>query len=186
MKKRKIKICVVVIFIATSLLTINLDYPHLTNETKEEKIIEKYIENKNTTIKKDNSFIAVLKIPKINLTKGIININSKDNNVNKNIETIKYIPPNKNNSIIVLAAHSGNSKVSYFKDINSLQEKDLLYLYTDKEIYVYEITQKYQIEKTGKITINDIKKQLILTTCNMAKKNKQLIIISIQIQKYLL
>ena len=54
------------------------------NEIKQEKQEEKVEENVYR-----EPYLAVLKIDKINLERGIYSINSKNNNVNKNIQLLK-------------------------------------------------------------------------------------------------
>ena len=84
--------------------------------------------------------------------------------------------PDKENSIIFLAAHSGRGEIAFFDDLDKLIEKDIITLEYNNELYSYEVTDIWEENKNGYIHINKGKnKQLILTTCSK-KKDKQLII----------
>lgn len=133
--------------------------------------------NIRDTIK--NEYFFELEIPKINLYKGIYNIGSKENNVDKNIELLKpCIMPNKNNSIILLASHNGNSKVSYFRNLYKLNLNDKVIIKYNQKKYVYQIVNIYDINKTGKAIIkrHNYNNILVLITCK--GNNKQTVFIS--------
>lgn len=124
-------------------------------------------------------YIAVLEIPKINLKRGLVDIDSIYNSVDYNIQILKESTmPNIDNSNLILASHSGNSNVSFFKDLEKLEILDNVYLYYNNEIYQYEIIDKYEVEKTGslKITKNINLKTITLITC-IDNTNKQLVFI---------
>lgn len=167
----------------------------------EQKQVDTFIENNNNPSKtKDNvdnnkvvnksfnnyikeEYLMVLEINKINLKKGLYNINSNKNKVSKNIEILTNSNmPNEDNSTIILASHSGNSKISYFKNLYKLENNDIITLYYNSMKYNYIINKKYEINKTGHLEINKKKntKTLILITCNANDKTKQLVIESEQ------
>ncbi len=130
-------------------------------------------------IKEKYQYIAVLKIPKINLEKGLVDINSKYNNVKYNIEIIKGSSmPNIDKGNLILASHSGNSKISYFKNLNKLKINDDVIIKYQGNDYIYKVKNIYEIEKTGKASIlkNNEKKTLTLITCKH-NTNKQIVII---------
>lgn len=140
-------------------------------EINEEKIIIQKQDNTN--------YIAVLEIPKIGLKKGLVDKNSKNNNVDKNVFTLKEstFPSDGVLSHVILAAHSGNSYISFFKNIYKLNIGDKLYLYYNNAKYEYEITKKYEIEKTGKLAISqNNESDITLITCKSGT-NKQIILI---------
>lgn len=75
-------------------------------------------------------YIGVLEIPKINIKRGFLNIKDKGNNVNKNLQVIKGSDmPNVKNGNLIIAAHSGNSYISYFKNLYKLSNDDIAYVY---------------------------------------------------------
>ena len=101
---------------------------------------------------KQDNYIGILEIPKIKIKRGLVDKNSSSNNVNRNIYTVKEttFPDERINSHIILAAHAGNSYVSFFRNLTKLGMKDKVYLYYKGTKYVYEISNRYEIKKTGK------------------------------------
>ena len=62
----------------------------------------------------------------------------------------------------ILYAHSGNSKIAYFRNLNKLNVNDEVFIYYEGVKYSYQIINKYEIEKTGKMeVIRDSKRKLI-------------------------
>lgn len=122
--------------------------------------------------------IGKLTINKINLKQYLYNINSKNNNVDKNVTILNgSIMPDNNNSIMYIAAHSGNNKVSFFNDLDELDINDEIILEFQNKNYLYQVINKYEIKKDGTIYgQRSNKKQLVLTTCCPNKPNCQLII----------
>lgn len=186
-------ISLIVIFLGISLIIYNL---YNNNNIKRiEKISIEYFfnTNKNTQEKQYNiinkdkliEYIAILEIPKINLKQGLVRPNSNLNNVNKNIQILT--PFNRLDQLgtnLILAGHSGNSKVSFFRNINNLEIGNDIYIYYQNKKYHYKVLKKYEVEKTGKIHVksNQNKTLLTLTTCSY--NNKQLIILSEQINSF--
>ena len=152
-----------------------------SNDEKVEIFFKKTpkIKTKMTTEYNDNYFIGVLEIPKIKLKRGFVNPFSSHNNIDENITILKpFMMPNEDNSTFILAAHSGNSNVSYFNNLSRLKNKDDVYIYYKKIKYRYEITDYYEEKKDGDIVIknhNNIEK-IVLTTCN--GYNKQLVYVA--------
>ena len=195
MVKRKKKVKYLIFGFSLIILSLSIViYKHYSNyyENKlEENKIEIFFENskkenKNNDVitinnfKSNEHYIAIIEIPKISLKKGLYTINSKLNDVNKNIQILKESTmPNEENSNLILASHSGSSRKSYFKNINKLENKDLIYIYYNNIIYTYKVVDKYEIEKTGYAVIkeNTNKKVLTLITCKI-NTNKQIVIVS--------
>lgn len=126
------------------------------------------------------NYIGVLEIPKINIKRGFLNINDKGNNVNKNLQVIKGSDmPDVKNGNLIIAAHSGNSYISYFKNLHKLSNDDVAYVYFNNIKYTYKVAGKYDAEKNGKVTIHrDNKKNtLTLITCSQTDKTKQIVYI---------
>ena len=138
-------------------------------EVKEQKII---------------NYIAVLKIPKINLVRGLVEPSSYLNNVNYNLEFLDESDmPDKSNGNVIIAGHSGNSRISFFKNLYKLVIGDEIFIDYKNDTYKYQIVDIYEIEKTG--TAEIIKKEntttITLITCKH-NTNKQIIIIA-ELQK---
>lgn len=124
-------------------------------------------------------YLAILKIDKINLERGIYSINSKNNNVNKNIQLLKESNlPDETNGNVILAAHSGNSYKAYFKNLVKLNNGDEAKIIYNGKTYIYNLYKFYEVEKTGKVEISrNINKQtLTLITCKH-NTNKQIVFV---------
>lgn len=144
----------------------------------EEKIKEQPKQEEKKT--SNYNYIGVLEIPKINIKRGLLNIKDKGNNVNKNLQVIKGSDmPNVKNGNLIIAAHSGNSYISYFKNLYKLSNEDVAYVYFNNIKYTYKVVGKYDAEKSGKVTIHrDNKKNtLTLITCSQTDKTKQIVYI---------
>lgn len=190
--RKRFKIFILGLIILT--LDLVIAVPKLIEEynvKKDEVLIEQYVDNfKNVephelNIKKKvkkikNKYIAVLEIPSISLKKGIVNPHSIHNNVNENIEIIKpYHMPNESNRTMILASHSGTSKVAFFNDLKSLNLNDNVYIYYNNTKYKYKVIDKYKIKKIGYFNIKDYKKKtlLALVTCDVRNIKKQIVVI---------
>lgn len=145
-----------------------------TVKKEEPEVVATPIENK------EEEYIAILEIPKINLVEGFYNVNSSNNNVNKHVTLLKESTmPSKDGSIIYLAAHSGTGYIAYFKDINKLSIGDALNIKYQNQTYTYSINDIYELPKNGTISVNHNihENYLVLTTCSK-NKNQQLVITS--------
>lgn len=150
-------------------IKVDIDEKEIKEQPKQE---EKKTSNYN--------YIGVLEIPKINIKRGFLNIKDKGNNVNKNLQVIKGSDmPNVKNGNLIIAAHSGNSYISYFKNLYKLSNDDVAYVYFNNIKYTYKVAGKYDAEKNGKVTIHrDNKKNtLTLITCSQTDKTKQIVYI---------
>ena len=126
-----------------------------------------------------NECIAILEIPNISLKECLYNKDSKKNDVKYNIQILdESIMPDQDNSTTFLAAHSGNSSVSYFNDLENLNIDDQILFYYKNKKYTYKITNYYYEKKTGFISVSKGNNMLILTTCSQQKKGYQFIIIA--------
>ncbi len=129
--------------------------------------------------------IARLIIKKIKLNNYLYNINSKNNNVNKNVTILNGSTfPDDDESTMFIAAHSGHGKIAYFKNLDKLNKNENIELIYKHTKYTYSITDIFLEKKDGDIEVNKISKhQLTLTTCSERQKDMQLIINSILIKK---
>lgn len=135
----------------------------------------------NTTIVQKEEIGKII-INKINLKRNLYDINSPENNVEKNITILKEsIPPTEKESIMILAAHSGTGKIAYFNELDKLELNDSIILLYKNKKYIYIVKNIWEEEKNGYISFNKEKrKQLILTTCSPTNNKKQLIISCIE------
>jgi sortase A len=114
---------------------------------------------------KENDFYMVLNIPKINLVKGIYYKDDFRNNIDKNVTLLKEsMLPNEGS--VLIAAHSGNSSVSFFKNLNLLEVGDEVSILYNGNNYRY-VVSSYNIydKKNLKFYTNLDEKKLVLVTC---------------------
>lgn len=152
----------------TEIIKVDIDDENIEEQPKQEEQAPTY------------NYIGVLEIPKINIKRGFLNITDKNNNVNKNLQVIKGSDmPNIKNGNLIIAAHSGNSYISFFKNLYKLSNDDIAYVYFNNIKYTYKVAGKYDVEKTGKVVIHrDNKKNtLTLITCSQTDNTKQIIYI---------
>ena len=147
---------------------------------KEEVINKDIKEEKVEQTKSSNyDYVAVLRIPKINLKKGLVSKNSKYNNIEYNV-TIHELSsrPDEINGNVILMAHSGTAYISYFNNLKYLNINDHIYLDYNNKTYNYKITNIYDVEKTGSLNIkrNNNKSTITLITCR-DNSNKQIVVI---------
>ena len=124
------------------------------NEVKEEVEVPDEIKTETPDVKTDekvviptyvprnNYYIGTISIPKINLKAGFTDMNSKENNVEKNVAIMKTSTyPDVENGNFILAAHSGVGKLAYFNNLYQLGMKDQVTIeYKGKE-YLYQIDE---------------------------------------------
>ena len=146
-------------------------------ENNEEPVVQEPTNDVSVTVE---SYIGYLNIPKIDLNRGFYSISSSQNNVNKNIyvHPASTFPSDSNN--LILAAHSGTSSISYFKNLYKLELEDDIYLEYNSMKYHYKIKDIYNVSKNGSVglRINKNVSTLTLITCTKNDKNSQTIYIS--------
>ena len=133
-------------------------------------------------VKKQNkiNYIAILKIPKIDLERGLVDPKSYLNDVKYNLEIVDGSSmPDIKNSNLIIASHSGTARISYFRNLNKLSINDEILLIYKNKTYKYKVSNKYEIEKTGtaKILRDKNKTTITLITCKY-KTNKQIVVIA--------
>ena len=199
---KKIFLFMGISFIVISVvLSFNIYYNNLKLKNIEKKGIENYIikstENiseesekviKENTIKRNVNYYALLEIPKINLKKGLYEKSSYMNNVNRSVYILKesVFPNEREISNIYLASHSGNSKVSYFKNLYKVNINDYIYLFFNGNKYIYEVYDKYEIDKKGLLHINKTdKSNITLITCKVGTDKQYVFNAELkQVEKY--
>lgn len=152
-----------------------VDVPVMEEELVQEEEREQEVKSNAPEI----NYIAVLKIPKIDLEKGLASKDSYWNNVNRNIQILSESDmPDVENGNVILASHSGNGKVSYFRKLNKLQNDDIVSIFYNGKEYKYKMVNSYEIEKNGyaHIVRNKEKSTLTLITCKH-NTNKQIVVI---------
>lgn len=154
-----------------------VDVPVMEEELVKEEVAEQ--EEKKETTTPTINYIAVIKIPKIGLEKGLASKGSYWNNVNRNIEILSESDmPDIDKGNVILASHSGNSSISYFRKLNKLQNDDIVSIVYNGKEYKYKMVNSYEIEKNGyaHIVRNAEKSTLTLITCKH-NTDKQIVVI---------
>ena len=200
-KENKIIILIGILLITSSIMFFVYDiYKNTKKEVQEVKMVENFFdetpqeevkeevkeEETNNSSSPSYNYIAILEIPSINLKRGIVDFNSKYNNVKYNIQIIEHSQmPNVENSNLILAGHNGTSSVSFFKDLYKLKEDSLIYLYYDGYKYIYKLNNYYDTDKDGKVEIirNRYKTTITLITCKKGTKDKQTVFIGYLVDK---
>lgn len=160
---------------------------HIYNKSIDNNIIKtkeitnlKEIQSKPRKIKIEKPKY-IIKIDKIKINKPIYHIESINNNVEKNVTLLQETnTPEKEDSHIFLAAHSGNSNIAYFDKIYKLKINNEIKLKYYNNEYKYIIIDIREENKNGYISIKKYNQNtLTLTTCSK-NKNKQLIITALK------
>ena len=138
------------------------------------------VNNTETPVETKYNYIGTLEIPKINLKRGFLDLNSKYNKVNYNITVINGSTyPNENNNNLILAAHSGVCSVCFFDKLFNLTTNDVAYLSYNNKRYTYKLVNTYEVEKDGTVPIyRDYNKSVLtLITCTKYSNTKQTVFI---------
>lgn len=166
----------IILVIVSSFMIISNRVLIIKKISTENKIIESIIETDDKKVNNyNNNYVGILDIPKINLKKGLVNVSSKYNNVNKNIQVISSDISNIETESIILAAHSGSGYKAFFKNLHKLEIDDLASIYYAGKKYNYIVTDIFTELKDGDIELPKDNNLLILTTCY--NKEKQLVVI---------
>lgn len=106
-----------------------------------------------------------LVIPIINLDIVINEMGSELNNVDYNVEMLSDSDIDRN--VYFFAGHSGQGDNCYFNRVKELKSKDLVYLYCDSKVLVYEVMECFYIVKDGYMEVdNELEDILYLITCS--------------------
>ena len=203
-KENKIILLIGVFLIIFSIFLISLDiYKSTKKEVEEVKMVDDFFieeehseknipqeQPKEEDNKKSSSpsynYIAILEIPIIDLKRGLVDYNSRYNNVKYNIQIIEHSQmPNVENSNLILAGHNGTSGVSFFRNLYKLKEDSLIYIYYDGIKYIYKLNNSYDTSKDGKVEIvrNRYKNTITLITCKRGTKDNQTVFIGYLVDK---
>lgn len=135
-------------------------------------------EEKQETNSNNINYTAILEIPKISLKRGVVDNTRNFNSINYaiSVDNSSNYPNEKGN--FILYSHSGNSNIAFFNRLYKLEINDDIYVYYNGIKYHYSIFKKYDIEKTGKAKVINLKdnKYITLITCNQNKKGYQIVI----------
>ncbi len=195
--KNEVIVFLSLLLIATCIfIKINAIYTVKKQKLKEDKQINEIIKNEeikttsdgiepiNKEIKtnNNNNYVAVLEIPKIRLKKGLVMATKNFKSINYAISIDRHSKMPDQNGNFILYAHSGNSKIAYFKNLKDLNIDDEIKVYYEGNIYSYKVIKKYTVPKDGYLSVNNDNENnyITLTTCSQSDKSKQIVIIGKQ------
>lgn len=173
-------------FTQMNILLYESETPEVVEDDEElEEIIEPEApvnnEIKNTTgTWTGYDFIGTLEIPKLNLKRGFLDLNSRYNNVDYNITMIQgSTMPDEENNNLIFAAHSGYCSICFFHDLYKLKVGDKAYIDYKNNRYSYKLVNIYDVPKTGQVEIkrNPNTNVLTLITCTRNSDTKQTVYI---------
>lgn len=145
-----------------------------------EEVVDEIVPEETTTPVINYNYIGYLDIPKINLKRGFVSLNSKYNSISYNVMLIKGSSmPDVKNGNLILAAHRGNSSVSFFDKLYKLNLGDEANVTYNDKIYTYKLVNTYLEAKDGTIAIyrDENKTTLTLITCTRGDKKTQTVFI---------
>jgi len=138
--------------------------------------VENPIPNPDPVVSSEDTYIGYLEVPVINLKRGFLSLESKYNSINYNVQLIKgSTMPNVENSNLILAAHRGNSSISYFHNLYKLELGNEAIIHYNNIKYTYKLVNIYLEDKDGTVAIkrNGHVKGLTLITCTKEDSTKQ-------------
>ncbi len=121
---------------------------------------------------------ATLKIPSISLEEELY---SKEDSRNDLDQNIIFLPtssaPYEEQGNVILAGHSGYFGVAPFKRLYQVKKGDMIFLTYEGNEYRYQVTARYTVLKTGKVSLqrDPLKKTITLITCYDNKRQLVLI-----------
>lgn len=145
-----------------------------------EEVVDETVPEETTTPVINYNYIGYLDIPKINLKRGFVSLNSKYNSISHNVMLIKGSSmPDVKNGNLILAAHRGNSSVSFFDKLYKLNLGDEANVTYNDKVYTYKLVNTYLEAKDGTIAIyrDENKTTLTLITCTRGDKKTQTVFI---------
>lgn len=145
-----------------------------------EEVVDETVPEETTTPVINYNYIGYLDIPKINLKRGFVSLNSKYNSISYNVMLIKGSSmPDVKNGNLILAAHRGNSSVSFFDKLYKLNLGDEANVTYNEKVYTYKLVNTYLEAKDGTIAIyrDENKTTLTLITCTRGDKKTQTVFI---------
>lgn len=201
-KNAKITLSILLVFIGISLISFNyfdsikknvfnyqniklLEQQVIIEEPLQE-ISEDDLDNINVDpedIKKEDTrdnYIGYLEVPDVNIKRGFVALDSKYNSVGYNVMLIEgSTMPDKENGNLILAAHRGNSPVSFFDKLYTLNDGAYAYVNYNGKTYKYKLVNRYYEAKDGSLTIRRNANATVLTliTCTRNDKTTQTVFI---------
>ena len=128
-----------------------------------------------------SGYLGILTIDKIDLQQGFFDKNNTHNNVSENLTFLSPSNyPDEQNGNVILVAHSGVTRIAYFKNLYKLQKGDIAKVEYKGNLYTYKIDNIYNETKDGNVTIyrDTNRSTLTMITCTKNDDTKQTIYIA--------
>lgn len=160
-----------------------LEQQIVLSEPLQEIVVEtptEVVTTTKVTVDSKDNYIGYLEVPKVNIKRGFVSLDSKYNSVGYNVMLIEgSTMPDVKNGNLILAAHRGNSSVSFFNDLYKLERRDQAIVTYNGKKYTYELVTSYEENKDGVLTIkrNADANTLTLITCTRKNKKTQTVFI---------
>lgn len=160
-----------------------LEQQIVLSEPLQEIVVEtptEVVTTTKVTVDSKDNYIGYLEVPKVNIKRGFVSLDSKYNSVGYNVMLIEgSTMPDVKNGNLILAAHRGNSSVSFFNDLYKLERRDQAIVTYNGKKYTYELVTSYEENKDGVLTIkrNADVNTLTLITCTRKNKKTQTVFI---------
>jgi sortase A len=138
--------------------------------------------NPTSSVSSENysKYNMVVEVPSVGIKKGIYPMSSPYNNIKYNVQLMQTsTTPDCKNGNVILAAHNGNSTVSYFDNLKNAKNGDTVNLYYRGIQYAYRLVNIYEVLKNGTVEIkrDTTKSCVTLITCKSKDKTKQVVYI---------
>lgn len=128
--------------------------------------------------KVDYDTFGYISIPSIGLNQKFV----LNGDIDKNIIVISPSNfPNDDDSILILAGHSGTGRYAYFNYLYKLKINDIIIVTYMGTIYKYHVVKSYKQIKDGNVNIYKIKNKntLALVTCTNYDKKTQTVYLAV-------
>lgn len=197
MKKVIILISVLLIIVGCSILGYSF-YLDISYKNEDKKLVQDFLndyeqDRDNETNKEDykitktesNKYLAIIEIPEISLSTGIVMSNESYSTMNRNVSIYPTSDmPDIKNGNFVLFAHNGSSRVAYFKNISKLKSGNEIYIYYNNQKYVYKVINKYNVQMNDNTPLNRITDKTIITliTCKNGNNKYRTIVVGELVQ----
>lgn len=169
--KKIMVLCIFVIGVSSIYLGCYF-YKYFGDNIKNNRAIEDFFsDNIDNKYDEEYKYTSVIEIPSINLKRGIVDFDSKYNDVKYNVELI-----GKDDNRVIFASHNGNYYYSYFDKLKDMELGDDIYFYDNGRKYKFVYSKSYVIKKDGYADIYcGDRKCVVLITCLFGNDDAQIV-----------
>ena len=105
-----------------------------------------------TSTENYSKYNMVVEVPSVGIKKGIYPMSSPYNNIKYNVQLMQTsTTPDCKNGNVILAAHNGNSTVSFFDNLKNAKKGDSVNLYYRGIQYAYRLVNIYEVLINGTV-----------------------------------